>query len=99
MATLVWKAPMHYYAPGDEAAFFTWLHSIPGIVSVRGQGKELHIRTRSIRLSKAALFELVAIYIRYHGNLEELAMFSTPENRQWFNPLLHSRLSIRSSSK
>jgi hypothetical protein len=81
---------MRYYAPGDETAFFGWLQSIPGVVSVRGQGRELHVHTRSTRLSKEALIELVALYRRYRGNLEELAMFSTPANKEWFDPLIHS---------
>ena len=93
MATLIWRAPMTYYSSRDETAFFTWLHSVPGVVSVRGVGVELHVETRSRRLGQAALRELVAIYRRYGGRLSELEMFVTPSNRDWFLPLLHPRRS------
>ncbi len=63
---------MQYYSDKDEAAFFGWLQSIPGVISVRGIGTELHIQLRSTRLSKTALAELNAIYRRYNGNLGEL---------------------------
>lgn len=84
MATLVWRAPMHYLSEGDEAAFFAWLNSVPGVVSVAGSGRELHIRLRSARLSQRSLRELVALYTRYSGHLSELAQFATEANSAWF---------------
>ena len=87
---------MSYFAPGDESAFFTWLQSIPGVVSVRGLGRELHIQTRSTRLSRTSIIELVAIYRRYNGNLSELAMFITESNREWLEPMLKPSLPKRS---
>lgn len=93
MATLIWRAPMTYYSSGDEAAFFDWLHSVPGVVSVRGVGVELHIETRSRRLGQVALRELVAIYRRYDGRLSELEMFVTEVNRDWLVPMLRARRS------
>lgn len=96
MATLIWQAPMSYYAPGDEAAFFGWLQSIPGILSVIGSGRELHIQTRSTRLSRNSILELVALYRRYQGNLGELAMFSTPTNKAWLEPMLGLPVARRS---
>ncbi len=84
MSTLVWRAPMLYFAPGDEAAFFYWLQAIPGVLGVRGVGRELHIRLKSKRVSATALRELLALYNRYGGNLSELAMFANPSNEHWF---------------
>ena len=84
MATLVWRAPMQYFSPGDESAFFEWLQSIPGVVSVRGVGSELHVTVRSRRLSAPALRELLALYQRYGGDMNELAMFANPSNAAWF---------------
>ncbi|WP_157845690.1 hypothetical protein [Herbaspirillum huttiense] len=84
MATLIWQAPMRYFSPGDEAAFFTWLQSIPGVVSVKGYGKELHIRLRSKRISASSLQELLALYLRYQGELSELAQFANQSNSSWF---------------
>lgn len=75
---------MRYGSPGDEAAFFDWLQSIPGVLSVRGEGRELHIRLRSKRLSSQALRELIALYVRYNGRMNELAQFATPSNEAWF---------------
>ncbi|MGH8491835.1 MAG: hypothetical protein ACRERR_01830 [Moraxellaceae bacterium] len=88
MATLIWRAPMSYYAPGDEAAFFNWLQSIPGVLSVKGIGRELHIQTRSTRLNRDSILEFVALYRRYLGNLNELVLFSTPANKAWLEPML-----------
>ena len=84
MATLVWRAPMRYLSQGDEAAFFSWLSSVPGVVSVVGSGRELHIRLRSTRLSQQSLRELIALYTRYEGHLSELAQFATEANSAWF---------------
>jgi hypothetical protein len=84
MATLVWRAPMRYYSPGDETAFFAWLQAISGVLQVRGDGRELHIALRSKRLSAPALRELLALYQRYGGNMRELAVFANPSNESWF---------------
>jgi hypothetical protein len=84
MATLIWKAPMRYWSQGDESAFFTWLQAIPGVVAVQGQGRELHIRFRSKRVSSASLRELFALYRRYGGDLSELAIFKTEANASLF---------------
>ena len=75
---------MCYFSAGDEAAFFSWLQSIAGVVSVKGYGKELHIRLRSTRLSTQSLRELLALYTRYQGNLSELAQFVNNTNSSWF---------------
>lgn len=84
MATLIWQAPMRYFSAGDEAAFFSWLHSMSGVVSVKGCGRELHIRLRSKRLSAQSLRELLALYHPYQGNLSELAQFVNQTNSSWF---------------
>ena len=84
MATLIWQAPMRYFSAGDEAAFFYWLQSISGVVSVQGFGRELHIRLRSKKLSRQSLRELLALYQRYQGNMSELAQFANPTNSPWF---------------
>ena len=67
---------MRYYSPSDEAAFFGWLQSIPGVIRVHGQGRELVIELRSKRLSASSLRELIALYRRYEGNMSELAQFA-----------------------
>lgn len=84
MATLIWRAPMRYFSQGDEAAFFAWLKSIPGVIGVVGAGHELEIQLRSKRLSQQGLLELIALYTRYDGNLSELAQFATEANSAWF---------------
>jgi len=75
---------MAYFSPQDEAAFFGWLQAIPGVISVRGQGQELHIQLRSRRMSQECLRELISLYSRYNGNLHELAQFENDSNRGWF---------------
>ncbi len=84
MATLIWQAPMRYFSAGDEAAFFSWLQSISGVVSINGSGLELHICLRSKRLSDQSLRELLALYQRYQGDMSELAQFANQANSLWF---------------
>jgi hypothetical protein len=84
MATLIWKAPLRYYSAKDEAAFFTWLQSIPAVVGVRGVGQYLHIQLKSSRLSAESLRELISIYHRYNGYMPELATFLNSKNEGWF---------------
>jgi hypothetical protein len=74
---------MHYFSPGDENAFFSWLQSIPGVVEVVGRGRELHIRLRSKRLSSQSLRELISLYWRYGGDMTELVQFANPTNESW----------------
>jgi hypothetical protein len=84
MPRLIWKAPMHYFSAGDEAAFFGWLQSIPGVLRVEGKGRELFIQLRSNRLSAASLREFIALYERYEGHMPELAQFANSSNASWF---------------
>jgi len=87
MTVLVWTARLTYYSAGDERAFFGWLESIPGVLKVEGRGSELHIHLRSKRLSATALRELLALYMRFRGNMQELAQFEASSNASWFrNP-------------
>jgi len=75
---------MRYLSHGDEAAFFAWLKSVPGVIAVVGSSRELQIQLRSKRLSQQGLRELIALYTRYDGNLSELAQFATEANSAWF---------------
>jgi hypothetical protein len=43
-----------YYSRSDEAAFFTWLESIPGVLKVERIGRRLVVTLRSGRLSDLA---------------------------------------------
>ena len=81
---LTWRRPMRYFSSGDEDAFFRWLESIPGVIRVRGVGRELLIELRSVRISAEALRELIALYRRYGGQLRDLAVFENAGNRGWF---------------
>ena len=80
---LIWHAPLSFYSRADEAAFFSWLKSIPEVKSVTGVGRELHIELSNDVVSETSLRELLAIYSRYNGNMKELAKFVTPENESW----------------
>jgi len=84
MALLIWKAPLAYWSSRDEAAFFSWLQAIPGVVGVTGNGTELHIVLKSRRVSAEALRELLALYRRYDGQFEELSPFLNAGNAHWF---------------
>jgi hypothetical protein len=73
-----------YYSHGDEAAFFGWLQSIPGVIKVEGRGRRLLVTLRSKRISDSALRELIGLHMRYRLPMRSLAQFRTPRNRAWF---------------
>jgi len=75
---------MSYLSAGDEAAFFSWLHSVSGVVAVRGVGSKRHISLKSRRISQASLREFIALYSRFDGKLSELAQFENEFNKTWF---------------
>lgn len=60
---------VQYFSQRDEAAFFRWLKSIPGVLSVVGKGRTLHIRFHKAP-SEAALRELWALAQRYHSPVQ-----------------------------
>ena len=87
MSTHIWKSRMTFRSSGDESAFFHWLQAIPGVTSVQGLGRELHIQLKSSTLSDSALRDFLALYKRYGGDLRELARFARSRNAKWFcNP-------------
>jgi hypothetical protein len=78
-----------YGSQGDERAFFEWLNRIPAVYKIGGVGEELHIHVRS-RLSSESLRELIALFDRYDGPLNQLAQFENSSNRNWFrNPEMY----------
>ena len=74
---------LRFGSPGDEAAFFAWLESIPGVRNINGEGRKLVVTLRSSSLSDRALQELIALHSRYGLPLRPLAKFETPRNRAW----------------
>ena len=83
MPQLVVPGPT-FYSQTDEASFFAWLESIPGVVRVVGERRSLIVTLRSGRLSKPALWELLALHFRYNIPMEALARFETSQNASWF---------------
>jgi hypothetical protein len=73
-----------YYWQSDEAAFYQWLQSIPGVTAVVGKTEGLVVTLRSKRLSRMALRDLLALHFRYGLPMHALAQFETSENRSWF---------------
>lgn len=73
-----------YFSQSDEAAFFHWLQSIPGVLGVVGTHDGLVVSLRSKRLSQIALRELLALHFRYGLPMKDLAQFETAKNRNWF---------------
>jgi hypothetical protein len=73
-----------FYSQTDEASFFSWLESIPGVTGVVGEHCSLVVTLRSNRLSKAALWNLLALHYRYNIPMKSLARFETKENTLWF---------------
>jgi hypothetical protein len=88
MPILIRRPDGPYYSQGDERAFFEWLRRIPGVQKVGGVGHELHIHARR-RLSWRSLLELIALFYRYQGPMDQLAQFETASNQKSFrNPMM-----------
>jgi hypothetical protein len=75
MSTLIVEGPI-YYSSGDEAAFFSWLKSIPAVRSVAGRLRNLHIDLKSDHLSDEELSEFKALFGRYNIDVACLSDFS-----------------------
>jgi hypothetical protein len=73
-----------FYSETDEASFFSWLESVPSVVRVIGERRDLVVTLRSNRLSRAALWDLLALHHRYNISMKALARFETPQNASWF---------------
>src|SRR5260370_1418230 len=79
---LVVRGPT-YFSPGDEKAFYDWLHSIPCVAEVGGRLRSAHITLKRAP-SDFDLRELVAFFFRYRMNMKPLAAFKTARNAKWF---------------
>ena len=73
-----------YYSQGDERAFFEWLKRIPAVHKLGGVGEELHIHVRRRQIPWESLRELIALFHRYQGPMEQLAQFENSSNRKMF---------------
>lgn len=73
-----------FYAPEDEAAFFSWAQSIAAVVSVSGRGRSIMIAIRSRSVSDASLRSLIGLFKRYRISMPQLAQFKSAKNSAWF---------------
>ena len=55
---------IRYYSDSDEHCFFSWLKSVPGLVSVIGSGQALRV-CFAPPLGADAIRELTALFKRY----------------------------------
>jgi hypothetical protein len=73
-----------FYSPQDEASFFAWLESIPGVSSVVGVGRRLEVTLQTSQLSDKALKDMLGLHRRYQLPMRNLATFLSPANESWF---------------
>jgi hypothetical protein len=66
----------------DEAAFFSWLKKIEGII-YKGVGDELQIEVNFDNFSENSLRELIAIFSRYNIDMGQLRVLVDDSNRRW----------------
>jgi hypothetical protein len=83
MITLECKAVL-FYSAKDEASFFAWAESIPGVSSVFGRGQSIYLLVRSRLVSDRSLRELISLFQRYRISMRQLAQFRTEKNQSWF---------------
>ncbi len=73
-------SPVLYFSSLDEDSFFSWAQRIPCVSSV--DNGYLHIRSK--RVSKADLWDLIAIMYRYRMPMAQLREFLSERNKYWF---------------
>jgi hypothetical protein len=73
-----------FHAPNDEAAFFSWLKSIPGVVHFTGKPYGLLVAIDSAAFDEPSLRDMLALHHRYGLKMQALRMFETPANSIWF---------------
>ena len=77
-------AEVRFYSPGDEAAFFGWLKSLPCLERFEGRGRILYIWIDAGRVDEDALMELLALFHRYGVDLGQLVAFDHDRFAEWF---------------
>ena len=80
---IVWEQPLDFLSKLDEAAFDSWLEAIDGVHHIWGLGHLVEFDVTPGGIADDALRELIAIYIRYDGDLADLAQLETDSNRGW----------------
>ena len=61
-----------FYSEGDERAHFEWIERIGCIRNVQGHTTRLYLNVDTAMVSRSDYWELVALYRRYGGDLEQL---------------------------
>jgi hypothetical protein len=61
-----------YWSEGDEQAHFDWLDRIACVREARGRGTRVFLTINPNDVTPSDLRELIAIYRRYGGDLEQL---------------------------
>ena len=61
-----------FYSEGDERAHFEWIDRIECVRSVNGDVNRLYLEVEPTSVSRSDYWELVALYRRYGGELDQL---------------------------
>ena len=75
---------VYYYSQIDEDLFFEWIQRISVIEFFDGKGDELYLYIKNASISNIDLLELLALFRRYHIDMQQLEVFVNEENRWWF---------------
>jgi hypothetical protein len=73
-----------FHAPADEAAFFSWLKNIPGVVRFTSKPYGLLVDIDTDAFDELSLRAMLALHHRYGIGMQALRMFETPANSDWF---------------
>ncbi len=85
---IILDEPRVFFAYIDEYHFFTWLESIPAVISVVGLpsvlGKSAGLEVKLQNLDRTGLMDLIALTRRYGTSAKGLAALCIPQNESWF---------------
>jgi len=78
-------APLEFYTQNDEDLLFDWFGKVNCIKNVKGIGRGLHIQIVANEVTDDALLDLMGIFDRYKFDAEQLRVFMTDDNKEWFD--------------
>ena len=68
-----------FYSEGDERAHFEWIERIECVRQVSGHVRRLYLEIDPHEVSRADYWELVALYRRYGGDLDQLKVLDAQD--------------------
>lgn len=87
---LVTCKSMQFKSPLDKDLFFSWIKKNSAITNFKIENEKLYLSFSNIDISEEELLEILALLYRYNVDMKPLAIFLTPDNKEWFRNDKHA---------